>query len=151
MPKSTEIAKKMEASIPEFEKAIFNSELLAAQVANSLLLGRVFSGDTKDINGKELSPYSEAYAKKRKAAGRQTAKKDLIFTGALFESIQVGTKNNRPAMGFLTERSEKIGKYQEEQNGDVIFQLSTEEIDVVKTEVKDFVINEIRNIIKGWS
>lgn len=151
MPKATDISKKMESSIPDFEKLLFDSELLAAQTANALLLGRVFSGGAKDVKGAELSKYSEAYARKREAAGRQTAKKDLIFTGALFESIQVGTKNEKPAMGYLTERSEKIGTYQEEQNSTLIFQLSADELETVKTDVKDFVVNRLREIVKGWS
>lgn len=151
MPKANEISSKLENSLPDFQKLMYDSELLAAQSANSLLIARVFSKGAKDINGQALTPYSEGYAKKRERAGRQTKNKDLIFTGALFESVQVGTKNERPAMGFLNEGSATIGGYQEEQNSTKIFQLSNEELDVVKNDVKEFVLNGIKDIIKQWS
>lgn len=149
--KANEISKKLDELIPDFQKLMYDSELLAAQTANSILLGRVFSRGAKDINGSDLKPYSEGYAKKRERAGRQTKKKDLIFTGALFESVQVGTKDNRPAMGFLNEGNATIGSYQEEQNNTKIFQLSDQEREVVKKEVSDFVLNGIKEIVAKWS
>lgn len=150
MAKSNEIGNKLEASIPDIEKLVFDSELLAAQTANSLLLARVFNDGAKDINYRDLKGYSKAYAKRREKLRLQVQKKDLIVTNALHLSIQVGTTNNKPAMGFLTERSSLISEYQEKQAAIPIFQLSDDEREIVKNDVKEFVLNGIREIIKNW-
>ena len=151
MPKSTEIAGKIESTIPDLQQLSYDAELLAAQKASALLLARVFSDGAKDVNNKQLSPYSKPYAKKREKEGRQIQKKDLQFTGALFESIQVGTQNEKPVVGYLTERSAQIGGYQEEQNNNVaIFSLNDTERAEVAADVKDFVINRLREIVQRW-
>jgi hypothetical protein len=133
------------------QKLNYDAELLAAQTALAVLNSRVFSGGAEDVNNAQLKGYSAAYAKKREKAGRQTAKKDLIFTGALFESIQVGTSNNLPAMGFLTENEAKVAGYQEEQSGVKTFALNDSERAFVANEVKDFVIGKLGEIVKRWS
>lgn len=151
MGKATEISNKLTQSIPKFQELGYNTELFAAQLANALLMARVFSGGANDINEQPLKPYTKEYAKFRKKQGRQIEKKDLILTGALFENVQVGTSNNKPATGFLNERNADIGGYQEEQNGSLIFILSDDEREEVNKQAAEFIINGVKDIIKGWS
>jgi hypothetical protein len=153
MAKSDEIGKKIIATLPDFRKLARNIELLSAQKAQELLLGRVYSGGegAKDTKGKALSPYSTAYAKKREKAGRQVEKKDLLFTGALFESIQIGTEDEIPTLGFLTQYGADVSGYQEEQNKTSIFSLNDEERKQIKDTVSAYVQNSLKDIVRKWS
>lgn len=152
MPKANEIVKKINDSLPELEKLAYDAELLAAQKANELLFARTFASNdgVHDSKNAKLKGYSKAYAKKRENAGRQTKNKDLQFTGALFESVQVGIESNKPALGFLTQRSAEIAGFQEEQNNTKIFVLNQNEIDEVKKDVVEFTMKRLSEIVKSW-
>lgn len=81
----------------------------------------------QDVKGSLLSGYNVTYAKKRTKAGRQTGKKDLYFTGNLFQSIETGESGGNVVLGFTNEREAQIAKYQEEREGTIIFSPSEEE------------------------
>ena len=148
-----EIAGKIEATIPEIEALMGELELLAAQEADVLINLRVFNGGAKDIRGRELKPYTEAYAKKREKAGLQTARKDLIFnkdSSVIFSNIRVGLTQNKPALGFIKEKGAEIGGYQEKQNNTKIFQLNDEERRIVKEKVREHLFKRLREITQQW-
>lgn len=152
MAKSNNIEQKIKDSIPDFENLVYQMELNSSQAAIGLLMLRTFasSDGIRDSNGKKLKGYSEKYAKKREEAGYQIKNKDLQITGALMESIQVGEQNGRPVVGFLTERSAEIAGFQEDQNKGKIFILSDQEREEVISNTKQFVNEQIQEIVKKW-
>jgi len=154
MATAKEIEKKIIDSLPEIEKIGYDSELIAAQRSLELLFARTFAapGDgVRDVDNAKLKPYTLPYAKWRAKRGYQIKNKDLQVTGALHESIQVGSSDGRPALGFLTERSTLIATYQEEQQGNIIFSLNAEEVEEVKKTIAEFAINRMSEIVKTWS
>lgn len=151
MAKLSDIGRKIEATIPKFEKLGYNHELFVAQEALVQLSLRVWTdGGVKDVRGNLLKPYSHDYAIKRVVAGYQARVKDLEITGALRRSTDVGSKDGKPAMGFTDEDLSKIAGYQEEQNETKIFQLADNERKEVLEKGKEFVFSELRKITKEW-
>jgi len=151
MPKASDISAKINATIPQIEELTGRTELFAAQEALTVITERVFTGASKDSNGNKLSGYSEGYAKRREKAGRQSKNKDLIFNGNLFNSVNVGTSNNKPVLGITNQRSAEIAGYLEEQEEKSIFVLGDKERQQVQEAAKDFLFGELRKIVKQWS
>ena len=145
-----ELNNKLDKAAPAIAEALSKLELRAAQTAFGILTLRVFTGTggAKDTRGRNLKPYSKGYAKFREnyPGGRQTDVKDLQLTGQLFKSVDVGTKNGKPAMGFTNELASNKADWQEKQNKTVIFALSAEEKDRVVDEAKTQVIEELRKL-----
>lgn len=77
---------------------------------------RIFN-QSLDAKGNTLGPYfSEQYERDRRREGRQTARKDLEFTGTLRRSIEVVAVNNLVAQIRITNAEEAdIARKQEEQ------------------------------------
>lgn len=149
------ISDKIDASIPEIEKLSSDLSLVAAQSAQVKMLSRTFSGNkgVLDVDGRPLSGYSTAWAKKREDAGLQTEKKDLIFnknSSAIFDSLQVGISNGIPTLGFTKSKGADIAGYQEDQNNTKIWQLNKAERDEVVSDTREFVKERMREIIKSW-
>lgn len=65
---------------------------------------------------------SASYRKKRRAAGRQIAYKDLSFYGDLLRNIQVGKHKQKNVVGFVNDKSRLIAGYQEKQTSKLIFE-----------------------------
>lgn len=148
--------KKIEASLEEIPKITENADLLAAQEARVQLELRTFAtggSGVKDVNGQPLSKYSEAYAKKRKAAGLQTDNKDLIFskdTSIIKDNIDVGLSDGKPAMGHVKQDGYLISTYQEEREKKVIFSLNDQEKENVKNTVKEYLMSALKEMTKKW-
>lgn len=64
---------------------------------------RRIHNDGEDSFGKSMGGYSKAWAIVRKEQGRQIAKKDLQFTGDLFERVVVGKSENQNVLGYLID------------------------------------------------
>lgn len=145
--------KAIEASLEDISKLTFQAELLGVQEARIQVEQRTFASGgqgVKDVNGKALSKYSEAYAKRRAKAGLQTANKDLIFTGEFSRNVTVGTSGGKPAYGFVTSEAAKIAEGQEKREGTQIFVISPSEKDNIANTIKDFIMPALRELVKKW-
>lgn len=60
-------------------------ELAQAQIANMRLRTQKGIG----LNDAPMPPYSEGYRERKQAAGRQSSKRDLLFTGRMMRDLQV--------------------------------------------------------------
>lgn len=149
--------KKIEASLGDISRITYNAELLAAQEGRVQLELRTFAtGGTgvKDVNGRSLSKYSDAYAKRRAKAGLQTSNKDLVFsknTSVIKDNIDVGLSDGKPALGHVKPDGATIAGYQEEREGDDIFRLNEKEKSVVVETVKTYVMDELRKLVQSWN
>lgn len=147
---------KITKSLSQLDILSYNIELRAANEAEVQLALRTFAtGDTgvKDVEGNKLKNYSKPYAKKRKKAGLQIANKDLVFKkqGSLIASnIVIGTKDDKPALGFKTQQAFDVAGYQEEQNDTKIFQLNAEERQKVNLAVKDYLFEQYKKMVQSW-
>jgi hypothetical protein len=104
-------------------------EIAALSSLQGLYIQRIFN-DRKATDGTSLGKYkSISHIIKRKAAGRQTAEKDLEFYGNLRKSIKIGTSGNLNVMGFVTDISRLIAEGQEAQLKKEVFKVSDEEVD----------------------
>ena len=104
-------------------------EIAALSSLQGLYIQRIFN-DRKATDGSSLGKYlSRSHIAKRKAAGRQTAEKDLEFQGDLRRSIKIGTSNGINVMGFVTDMSRLIAQGQEAQLKKAVFTPSDDEID----------------------
>lgn len=85
-----------------------------------LMMKRVFNSEqgAKDVTGKGLGKYSNAYATQRKERGLQAKVIDLTYTESLFRdvktirngpqiSIAVQSQENRQKVGFIEKRYKK--------------------------------------------
>ncbi len=110
-------------------------------------IGRRLWKDNRDIDNVPFGTYrSASYKKKREAAGRQTERKDLQFTGEFRNDFDLGKKDGRNALGFAQERSDIIADGQEgpKQIGSPIFAANNEEADIVFDKIND----EVNKIIE---
>jgi hypothetical protein len=145
-----DLSKKIEASIPRLQAASANAEVVANNEALGTILGRIFN-DGQKTNGSKIGSYtSESYKRKRESAGLQTNQIDLQFEGDLFNSVQVGTLNGRPAVGIINSDEAEISGHLEERYGP-IFQASLSEREQAISTARDFMFNAIRKEIKTWS
>jgi len=104
-------------------------EIAALHELQGRMIQRIFN-DRKASDGSSLGKYlSESYKKKRKAAGRQTAVKDLEFHGDLRKSIKIGTSSGKNVLGFVTDLSRLVAEGQTRQLEKQVFQASDDEID----------------------
>jgi hypothetical protein len=119
---------------------------------------RIFN-QSLDALGNSLGPYySEQYARDRRREGRQTARKDLEFTGSLRRSIEVVAVNNLKAEVRITNAvdADKARK-QEVQifnlKNDLpydaasgqkvpIFEFSVDEVDIVETTTRSLLLQK---------
>jgi len=56
----------------------------------------------KNAEGRTMRGYSEWYKEIRKAAGKQTSRVDLEFTGQMWRSYQMRSRRNLEAEGFFS-------------------------------------------------
>lgn len=98
------------------------------------------SDDFKGITYKEL----------RELKGLQTDYVDLQFNGDLFNSIDVGNFDGRPAIGITTEKQAKIAGYHDDKYG-LIFTASDDERAAAAESARDYLFKELKRIIGTWS
>lgn len=114
-----------------FLKGIKDIEIEAANNLKGLISERIFN-KSAGVEEKLFGSYrSEAYKKKRQAAGRQTKIKDLQFDGTFKNDFNLGNYNGKVAVGFSTKRSDDIvrGQESDKQIGFPIFSANIEEVD----------------------
>ena len=119
--------------VPE---VVFGVRVEGIKLAEGLLKRRVFTEGKGDIYGKKLSPYSEGYAKKRKNALLQTAKKDLQYTGALSGAIKI-RKESKDETSLINSATEypnsglttlDVAEFHEKEENTTIFAMSDKEL-----------------------
>lgn len=140
----TILSKKIEGLKEAYENGNFADALVGAiNTGSGLMQQRIFT-QNQDVEGQgfgqyvgkktktrlKISPnktqnkrnksiadlYLTAYQKKRARAGRQTANKDLEFTGGLRRAIETQIENEKAAvLEFNNEQAAKIAKGQEAQ------------------------------------
>jgi hypothetical protein len=133
---------------------VFSDSLVAGLNAGMGLMKRRIFNQSLDAEGGSLGPYfSEQYARDRRRAGRQTARKDLENEGALRRAIEVVTVSNTKAEIRITnEEAANIARYQEQQIYNLrnnlpanqasgqrvpIFELNPTELSVVQTTTRE--------------
>lgn len=133
---------------------VFSDALVAGLNAGMGLMKRRIFNQSLDAEGVTLGPYfSEQYARDRRRAGRQTARKDLEVDGTLRRSIEVVTVSNTKAEIRITnEETANVARYQGQQiynlrnnlpaneaNGNRarIFELNPTELNVVQTTTRE--------------
>lgn len=92
--------------IRSFKKLDF-SELLRAvssDVANTIKIRVKTKGE--GVDGNKMAPYSSKYRQFRSKKGRTNSKRDLTFTGRMFQSMTiVGSKINKTITFGATEKA----------------------------------------------
>ncbi len=150
MPTIKQLQLNIEASIPEISVLAANAEVLANNDALGNVLDRIFTLG-KRSDGTPIGQYkSEGYKKKRSKAGRQTTMVDFQFTGDLFNSIQVGSLNNRPAVGIVSNAKAEIADNLEKRFG-VVFSASIDERDKAIEVARDYMFDGLKKIMQSWS
>jgi hypothetical protein len=119
---------------------------------------RIFN-QSLDALGNSLGPYySETYQRDRRRKGRQTARKDLEFTGSLRRSIEVIAVNNLLAEVRITNtfdadkaRKQEVQIYNLKNNLPFdavsgqkvpIFEFSADEVDIVQTTTRELLLQK---------
>lgn len=132
---------------------VFSDALAAGLNAGMAAMKRRIFNQSLDAEGGSLGPYySEPYARKRRRAGRQTARKDEEYNGTLRRAIEVVTvANNRAEIRITNARQADIARWQEQQvynlrngrpaneasGGRVpIFELNPTELSIVQTTTR---------------
>lgn len=132
----------------------FSDSLVAGLNAGMGVMKRRIFNQSQDAEGNTLGPYySEQYERDRVRKGRQVNRKDLEVDGTLRRAIETVTVNNSKAEIRITnEDSANIARWQEQQiynlkngleanaesGGKVpIFELSTDEKDIVRTTTRE--------------
>lgn len=147
---SKEVNDRLKQIRDTIQSGVFSDALVGGLNAGMAAMKRRIFNQSLDAEGNSLGPYfSEQYARDRRRAGRQTAKKDLEFDGSLRRSIEVVTVNNTKAEIRITnDENADIARYQEQQiynlrndlpanegNGQrvPIFELNETELEIVRT------------------
>lgn len=147
---STQVLARLQRITQLVQTGVFSDALVAGLNAGMAIMKRRIFNQSLDAEGKELGPYfSEQYARDRRRAGRQSARKDLEFDGSLRRSIEVVTVNNTKAEIRITNLDNaEIARFQEQQiynlRNDLpandasgqfvpIFELNQLELEVVRT------------------
>jgi len=130
--KQTFLTKRAEASLTKKQRADLAKKRLK--------IGKNNQQDFDGLTYKEL----------RKLKGLQTDYVDLQFNGDLFNSVNVGNFNGRPAIGIVGEKQSKIAGYHDDKYG-VIFTASKEEKRIAAESARDYLFKELKRIIGTWS
>lgn len=150
-----QLEQRIQASIPRIVDIVEQSQQVVLQETLGQMLQRIFNRG-EDAEGNIIGPYSsEAYKQLREDRGLQTTKIDLQFSGDLFRSIDIGTSNNIPVIGITNSKSADISVYQEIAKGTgsvprKIFTPSEQEKDQAVRVATDFIIENLKEIIKSW-
>lgn len=89
-----QLADRLRGFARALEQGAGGIALVAAIRAMAVYKRRIFN-DGLTSSGVAIGRYSQEWSEVRRARGRQVSYVDLQFTGELFESIQVGTRDNR--------------------------------------------------------
>lgn len=150
MSNLNDIAKNIEATLPQISQLAADAEVLANNDALGNVLDRIFTLNKK-TDGTPIGKYkSESYKNKRKKAGRQTSSVDFQFNGDLFNSVQLGQLNNKPAVGIVNQKTAEIADHLEARFG-TVFSASQAERDAAMEVAREYMFEGLKNIMKQWS
>ena len=140
-------------SLKEFANSEVPMDLLLVAVneTKAEMQNRIFNSEkgAKDVQGKGLGNYSNAYANYRKKLGRQVKYKDLELTGALRRELETVRSDDNIKIVIRSESEVKKAKYIEEQEKQTIFALSEEEQKLVGEKANILFSREIEKIIEN--
>jgi len=120
-----------------YRTACFDS---IALISNRIQQKGQKSDESKIGNG----TYSKQYAKKRDKNGRQTRYVDLTFTGEMIDGLSFEkTSDNEYSVGFSSQKSAEKAEWNEARFG-IVFELSDNELDLVKSSIEDNLNEAIR-------
>ena len=139
---------------------VFSDVLVAGLNAAMGAMKRRIFNQSLDALGNSLGPYfSEQYARDRRREGRQTARKDLEFSGTLRRSIEVvAVENNRAEIRITNPEEVDIARKQEQMifnllnnlpfdaygSGKVpIFELSDLEAEIARTTTRELLAEKL--------
>jgi hypothetical protein len=156
MSQFKDLGKKIAASIPNLEIIAANAEIVANEDALGAISQRIFV-DGKNADGTDIGQYAGEnskskgrYKAKRNAAGRRIDKVDLQFNGNLFNSLQLGTLNGKPAVGIISPKQADIADHNEKRFG-IVFQATEQEKDNAIELARAFMFDGIKKEMKKWS
>lgn len=125
--------------------------LIAVNESKAEFVNRAFNSESgsKDIKGKGLGTYSNAYAEYRKSLGRQTKVIDLELTGSLRRDLKTIKKDNSISLQYLSNDEVKKIVDLEKRYKSTIFELSEDEQNSVFQKANTLFSREITEIIKN--
>lgn len=145
-----QLANNIKASIPSIKVAMANSEVAGTQDVLGDVTSRIFVKGIK-TDGSDIGQYVNGpYKAKRNENGKRIDKVDLQYNGDLFNSVNTGKFNGKPAVGITSERQAEIAGYNEERYG-MIFTATQEEKQTAAESARDFLFKELKRIIATWS
>lgn len=128
-------------------------ELASLQLLKKYILDRVFNKDGGvATDGTPLGEYkSLSWLDKRRNKNFTNILKNLYYNGDMFNSIVTGTKGEQLGLGFNNKDIAEIARHQENSENQVdrdIFYPTIEEIDLVREDLRQNIINKIRECFK---
>ena len=114
---------------------------LVAVAADALVSVRMRVAKGVGLDDKPMKAYSPGYAKRKKAKGRQTKKRDLTMTGTMLGSLHVadvvadGEDNFSVAITLGDARSKQLALYNQQTSP--WFGFSNKDLDQIEASTKD--------------
>lgn len=130
---------------------VVEDSLQVAALDGFALVERRLIETGKDKNGKAFEPYSDAYQKRKKKAGRDVGFRNFKFSGNMFGSAGIVTKEVetgqvKVAMGFRGEDETKKAGYNNEMSPGFL-DMATEEIAIIEEDFNAGVLEKINDIL----
>lgn len=128
-------------------------ELASLQLLKKSILDRVFNKDGGvATDGTPLGEYkSLSWLDKRRNKNFTNILKNLYYNGDMFNSIVTGLKGDQLGLGFNNKDIAEIARHQENSENQVdrdIFYPTFEEIELVREDLRQNIINKIRECFK---
>ena len=128
-------------------------ELASLQLLKKSILDRVFNKDGGvATDGTPLGEYkSLSWFDKRRNKNFTNILKNLYYNGDMFNSIVTGLKGDQLGLGFNNKDIAEIARHQENSENQVdrdIFYPTIEEIELVREDLRQNIINKIRECFK---
>ncbi|MBK6571754.1 MAG: hypothetical protein IPG21_04680 [Saprospiraceae bacterium] len=128
-------------------------ELASLQLLKKYILDRVFNKDGGvATDGTPLGEYkSLSWLDKRRNKNFTNILKNLYYNGDMFNSIVTGLKGDQLGLGFNNKDIAEIARHQENSENQVdrdIFYPTIEEIELVREDLRQNIINKIRECFK---
>lgn len=128
-------------------------ELASLQVLKKSILDRVFNKDGGiATDGTPLGEYkSLSYLDKRRNKNFTNILKNLYYNGDMFNSIVTGLNGDQLGLGFNNKEIAEIARHQEASENQVdkdIFYPTSEEIELVREDLRQNIINKIQECFR---
>ena len=128
-------------------------ELASLQVLKKSILDRVFNKDGGvATDGTPLGEYKTLrWLDKRRNKNFTNILKNLYYNGDMFNSIVTGLKGDQLGLGFNNKDIAEIARHQENSENQVdrdIFYPTIDEIELVREDLRQNIINKIRECFK---